>query len=67
VEIILAAARTPGLEKLDVSSMIVVSHSEGFVQKFASVINTLKSCRSVCGGIPEWEGESSNGRESENA
>jgi hypothetical protein len=55
MEIILAAARTTGLEKLDVSSMVVVSHSEGFVQEFASVMNPLKSCRSV--RILEWEGD----------
>ena len=53
------AARTPDLEKLVVSSMIVVGHSEGFVQtaqEFASVVNTLASCRSGCGDILQWEG-----------
>jgi len=54
------AARMPGLERLDVWSMIVVGHSGDFVRtarEFASVVNTLASCRSGCGDILEWEGQ----------
>jgi len=53
------AARTPDLEKLVVSSKIVAGHSEDLVQTaqgFASVVNTLASCRSGYGDILKWEG-----------